>query len=547
MKKLSRMLSLVCALVMCMSACLSSAASAEAASVQATKKYQVFDYTTIDGQAVTILVIVSADGTEFEFSYDFVGVKRTAVGTIEDGQYIVSTMSDIITDEFATIVATISEDWRDTPPDDGSTHIVTFNSNYDKQADTYLTIGGSTPISTAPRTRFGYSFTGWYLDKECTQPLALSPFAGEDMTIYAGWAEWDAKTMELMGLYKKTIKEAEYLMTREPAFEQTSFDALYQFAFTTFLAVEAGGLVFTSEESAGLLFDLIAAKDALVQIADPEDFAWYIWGEDNMATEDGAELFEFFGFVDDEDFRPFLVPYVLADQSNVKGNIILVSGGSNFLRANIEEAYPSARAFNKLGYNVFVLQRRVLPYAPLDSGLDVQRAVRYLKFHAEEYGIAKIENLAAGGYSGGGGTVGYYVLDYHSDTQPNDTYASYVPDEIDTLNADVGALLMIYTRIPSREVITNQNWPAAFIVAGTDDTSVSPEHSLSMYKSFATLNKQTEIHMFANAPHGFGAGTGVEGYMGPDKYLLGYTGAGQWIPLADTFLEQVFGITPATY
>lgn len=557
MKRVSRILSLTCAMVMCITVCLGSAVAQEA---PASYKYQVIDYYIPGRETINVLVMVNSEETKFEISYEMVGVKSTAVGTIEDGIYTATEMSDIMMDAFDPIVALITDDWKDVPANDGSTHTVTYDSNYEKQADTYLDVGGSTPIPTNALKRFGYNFDGWYLDKECIQPIALAPFATEDVTVYAGWAEWDAKTAELMGLYKQTMKESEYLMTREPAFEQTSFDAFYQFAFTTFLAVEAGGLVFTSEESAGLLFGLIAAKNALVQVADPADFSWFIWEEGNMATEDGADQLEFFGYVDDEDFRPFLVPYMLADQSSVKGNIILVSGGAFFLRANTEEAYPSARAFNELGYNVFVLQRRVLPYSAQDSGLDLQRAIRYLKYHAEELGIAKIENLAAGGYSGGGGTVSFYVLDFYGDTQPNDTYPSYIPDEIDAINSDVDAILMVYSAVariedgatkigvdPKDIEITNPNWPATFIVAGTDDTSVSPEKSVSMYTIFAKLNKQTEMHLFANAPHGFGAGTGVEGYMGQEKFLLGYTGAGQWIPLADTFLQQVFGITPATY
>ena len=77
----------------------------------------------------------------------------------------------------------------------------------------------------------------------------------------------------------------------------------------------------------------------------------------------------------------------------------------------------------------------------------------------------------------------------------------------------------------------------------------------------------TEIHGFAGAPHGFGAGNGIpdytgsnpvgfgaatntskSDYAGPGKpYLLGYTGAQQWTKLADTFLDQVFKYKPVSY
>ena len=36
-------------------------------------------------------------------------------------------------------------------------------------------------------TKEGYFFNGWYLDKECTQPLGNTTMPGRDYTVYAGW------------------------------------------------------------------------------------------------------------------------------------------------------------------------------------------------------------------------------------------------------------------------------------------------------------------------------------------------------------------------
>ncbi|MCL2083028.1 MAG: InlB B-repeat-containing protein [Oscillospiraceae bacterium] len=41
-------------------------------------------------------------------------------------------------------------------------------------------------LADAP-TRKGYTFTGWYLDKECTKPLDMDARFNKDTTLHAGW------------------------------------------------------------------------------------------------------------------------------------------------------------------------------------------------------------------------------------------------------------------------------------------------------------------------------------------------------------------------
>ncbi|MCC8102284.1 MAG: hypothetical protein LIP11_08495 [Clostridiales bacterium] len=51
---------------------------------------------------------------------------------------------------------------------------------------------------------------------------------------------------------------------------------------------------------------------------------WYIWGE-NMAVEDPYPTEGWEISYDNEGFEPFLNPYLLEDQSEVKGNVIVIS------------------------------------------------------------------------------------------------------------------------------------------------------------------------------------------------------------------------------
>lgn len=112
----------------------------------------------------------------------------------------------------------------------------------------------------------------------------------------------------------------------------------------------------------------------------------YIW-DDHMptTTEDVASKFTTESY-DNSGFRPFLVPFIQADQSNAKGTLIILSGGGNTTRSNPNEAYPITPKFFDLGYNCFILQRRVEPYNNTDIVMDLQRSIRFIKYHAPEWG-----------------------------------------------------------------------------------------------------------------------------------------------------------------
>jgi acetyl esterase/lipase len=141
-----------------------------------------------------------------------------------------------------------------------------------------------------------------------------------------------------------------------------------------------------------------------------------------------------------------------------------------------------------------------------------------------------------------------------------------VDDEIDKLNSDVQAMLVIYAG--GQVNPENKNYPAVFLAFGTQDFLL--DSATQYYKDLKAHNIFAEIHGFAGAPHGFGAGTGIPDYAGtnpvgfgasaaspgmslatlagPGKpYLLAYTGAQQWPKLADTFLDQVFKYKPVSY
>lgn len=525
-------------------------------------KYQIVDVPgTMASQPFSAAVKVDSAETKFAITFTMMGFPTNIEGTIENGVYKPANTSQNPFMRIDGIVSHLSKEWLPVNAEPGKSCSVTFNSNYDKQPDVTTKYSSGDIILGPTLRRLGYTFTGYYYDREATKPVKLDAVARNDVTVYAGWQKWGAETQGYMDLYQTLMDKGQYIMERPTAYEEKSFTKFYELAFHVYLRIGAGGEL-VNKENVTVVTTALDAMKRVVQVSDPAKSAWFIWGN-KMAAEDGADKFDFFGYLDDPTWRPFLVPYMLKDQSKVKANIIVVAGGAFLLRSNIEEAYSTAKVMNGLGYNCFVLQRRVSPYAPIDSSLDVQRAVRYLKYHAKEYGIAQIDKIVTAGFSGGGGTITTAAAKYYGNVLPSSQYTNYVDDEIDKLNSDVQAMLVIYS---SGQVNPeNKSYPAVFLAFGTLDSLV--DSAPAYYKDLKAHNIFAEIHGFAGVPHGFGAGTGVPDYAGTNPegfgastnqnksdyagagkpYLLAYTGAQQWTKLADTFLDEVFKYKPVSY
>jgi uncharacterized repeat protein (TIGR02543 family) len=541
----------------------SAAVPAQTANVEAKAyKYQLVDVPgTMMSQPFLAGIRVDDAETEFIVYLDADGNVVKIPGTIEHGEYKSSSANPMTSGRVSSVIKALTQHWSPVTTEVGIPCKVTFNSNYEKQADRVASLSSGDLIVGPALTRFGYSFKGYFYDKAGTRPVKDDAVAKGDVTVYAGWEKWSDETLHYMNMYRSMEEKAQYIMERAPAYEEKSFTKLYELAFMAFLRVEAAGTLVDSN-SIGMVTAATGALNEVIQVADPEKISWYIWGS-QMPAEAGADKFEYYGHLDNEKWRPFLVPYMLKDQTKVKGNIVIVAGGGYFLRSNIEESYSTAKVMNALGYNCFVLQRRVSPYAPIDSAIDLQRAIRFLKYHASEYGIAKTENIATAGFSGGGGTITRQAEKFFGAVSPKSYDPNYMEDAIDKLDSDVKAMLVIYSAGNLKDN-DNPHYPATFIGFGSLDplSHAVPDY----YLALQAKGVFTEIHGFAGAPHGFGAGTGIPDYAGTSPvgfgaatdrnathygsgkpYLLAYTGAQQWTRLADTFLDQVFGYKPVSY
>ncbi len=236
----------------------------------------------------------------------------------------------------------------------------------------------------------------------------------------------------------------------------------------------------------------------------------YLWEEGNVPTttvytENNSR------YADPPDFRPNMVYYPVREGVEVKGAVLLAAGGAFRFRSPADGA-PVAEAFNALGYQSFVVNYRLQPYTMQEGALDLGRAVRYVRNHAEDYGIEE-EDIAVIGFSAGGILWGELLLNFDGTVNGTSIDPGYVPDELDQVSADAGAVGMIYSfygrlSVASTDVekFKNSDLPPAFFAYGTKDPFVG-----EFEECIAALRQAgvpVEDHVLQGWPHGFGVGDG---------------------------------------
>ena len=279
----------------------------------------------------------------------------------------------------------------------------------------------------------------------------------------------------------------------------------------------------------------VAARNSLIQTSTVEDRIMFLWGE-TIPLVDGETYTEEALDLSQEDAygaEPFIIKYLLADPSTAKGNIVMVSGGAMKIRANYSEGYPAAKVFNELGYNVFLLQRRVEPYSNMDIFMDYQRAVRLVRYSVEKEGYGGADMIAGIGWSGGGFTVMGAIDSCYGKLTPKDEGDSnYVPDDIDAVNSDLDVAMIIYGSADGSIATKNTNWPAFYVCAGLADTTVDPNGSQKLYDN--VKNKvPAMLNLIPGAAHGFGVG------LAPATGIA--EGCDKWPAQADVFMQENLG------
>lgn len=266
---------------------------------------------------------------------------------------------------------------------------------------------------------------------------------------------------------------------------------------------------------------------ATAQVTPHAQQVLYLWEEGNapVVTEYTVNNGS---YSDDPDFRPYLTTFPVPEGTAVKGAVLICPGGAFQFRSDQPEGVAVAQTLSARGYQSFVVDYRLRPYTQQEGALDLARAVRFVRAHAEDYGIDPAD-IAVMGFSAGGILSGEMLLHFDGTVNGTALDPDYVPDALDQVSADGAACGMIYAfygrlsvGTTDVELLRSGSLPPTFYCYGTRDP---------FYRQF-----------LANADAAEAAGVSVE-RLQLDGMPHGFGAQGDWIPTYDQWLTTVFSQT----
>ena len=286
------------------------------------------------------------------------------------------------------------------------------------------------------------------------------------------------------------------------------------------IAAWAEGLGLNEEAPVPQSGDTVASAE----VRPGEQQVLYLWEEGNAPavtayTENNG------GYSDDPDFRPYLTSFPVPEGTAVKGAVLICPGGAFQFRSDQPEGIDVAEELSALGYQSFVVDYRLRPYTQQEGALDLARAVRFVRAHAEEYGIDP-EDIAVMGFSAGGILSGEMPLNFDGTVDGSILDPDYQPDALDAVSADAAACGMIYSfygrlsfGTTDVALLRSGSLPPTFYCYGTRDPFY--EQFLANADAAEEAGVAVERLQLDDMPHGFGA-------------------QGGWIPTYDEWLAGIF-------
>lgn len=255
---------------------------------------------------------------------------------------------------------------------------------------------------------------------------------------------------------------------------------------------------------------------------------------------------------DGPDFIPNMEVFTVDESTTPKGAIIICPGGAFAFRSMQNEGYDIADMFVPMGYQCFIVNYRIQPYTMRESATDLQRAIRYVRAHADEYRINP-ENIALVGFSAGGILNGEVLLNWRDLTNGTALDSSYRPDALDNVPVSACAVGMIYSFYGRLSVSMNDvatlraaNLPPAFYCWGTRDGFAGQftQNANAVEEAGCTVERK----ILQGYPHGYGSG-GNAGVWGNDfdlfltKIMSGNSGIADIISdVSDSGVTKIFDI-----
>jgi acetyl esterase/lipase len=194
-----------------------------------------------------------------------------------------------------------------------------------------------------------------------------------------------------------------------------------------------------------------------------------------------------------------------ADPRHANGSAVVIApGGGHYLLVVENEGMLPARMLNRIGVTAFVLKYR-LAHGPDSAGYtvagdaaaDLRRAVRWVRAHAQEYGVDP-QRVGVMGFSAGGELVSL-VADNPEPPPRGKT------DALDRLSARPDFQVLVYPGDAGTPAEAVDGAPPAFLVAGSRDKCCM-RPTLTLYEQLVKAGVSAELHMYADTDHAFNMG-----------------------------------------
>ena len=236
--------------------------------------------------------------------------------------------------------------------------------------------------------------------------------------------------------------------------------------------------------------------------------------------------------------------------------ILVIPGGGYGNVCSDREGEPIAHAFMPYGYNAFVLHYTVGRKKPFPTQLtEAAMAIRYIKDHAEEYGVDPDQLFVAGFSAGGHLAASTGVLWKH-------------PEVLKAVSMPYGynkprGVMLIYPVIspqfqkhfksfqnlwcsdtPMQEQLNaaaieqhvDADSSPAFIMHTANDQTVDVRNALTVATAYSVAGVPFELHIYPDAPHGVALGNPI---TAGTNVKFNNPSIAEWVRLAANWAETL--------
>lgn len=222
---------------------------------------------------------------------------------------------------------------------------------------------------------------------------------------------------------------------------------------------------------------------------------------------------------------PCLTAYIPENKTSDAAIVICPGGGYGFRSPHEGEGYANFLTEN--GYTAFVLDYRVSPHRfPLPL-LDARRAIRYVRFFAEKFGIDKkkvaIMGSSAGGHLAAMTSTYYEPIEFEGSDEIDKE--DFIPDAqilcypvIKLLGREIthfgSGKNLLAENLPemgemlSPDLIATEKTPKAFMWHTFTDGAVNVLNTIDYAKRLKEVGGSAECHIFPEGGHGAGLALG---------------------------------------